>query len=77
MRQGEVGSAAQVSRTLIAIGLVFLIAGLVARFGPHGVFGHLPGDFAWRIGRTRIFLPLGSSLLISLVITLVLWLLSR
>ncbi|MDA8390941.1 MAG: DUF2905 domain-containing protein [Gammaproteobacteria bacterium] len=65
------------SRALIIIGLVFLVAGAVARLGPRGVFGHLPGDFAWRIGHVRIFVPLGSSLLVSLIFTLVLWLLRR
>ncbi|MDA8360798.1 MAG: DUF2905 domain-containing protein [Gammaproteobacteria bacterium] len=65
------------SRTLIVIGLVFLVAGVIARLGPRGVLGHLPGDFAWRIGHVRIFLPLGSSLLVSVLITLVLWLVRR
>ena len=65
------------SRILIALGLVFLVAGLIARMGPKGVWGHLPGDFAWRIGHVRVFLPLGSSLLASILLALILWLLGR
>ncbi len=39
---------------------------------------HLPGDFAFRIGNTRIYLPLASSLLLSVVVTLLLnWLARR
>ncbi len=39
--------------------------------------GKLPGDLVFGKGRNKIYLPLTSSLLISAVITLVLWIIRR
>jgi hypothetical protein len=54
-------------RWLIVFILAFLIfsglRGWLERIG----LGKLPGDFHWRIGRREIYLPLASSLLLSLI----------
>ncbi len=54
-------------RWLIVFVLAFLIfsglRGWLERIG----LGKLPGDFHWRIGRREIYLPLASSLLLSLI----------
>jgi Protein of unknown function (DUF2905) len=54
-------------RWLIVFVLAFLIfsglRGWLERIG----LGRLPGDFQWRIGRREIYLPLASSLLLSLI----------
>ncbi len=55
---------------LIAAGLVWLVAG---RLG----LGHLPGDIVIERGNFRFYLPLGTSLLISAVLTLIFWVLGR
>ncbi len=39
--------------------------------------GRLPGDFAWRGKNSAVYFPLGSSLLLSVLLTLLLYILSR
>ena len=59
-----------IGAALIAAGLLWLAAG---RLG----LGHLPGDIVIERGNFRLYLPLGTSVLISIVLTLVLWIASR
>ncbi len=62
------------SRTLIIIGLVLLGIGLLwPLFEKIGV-GRLPGDFLLESPRTKFYFPLTSSLLLSLVLSAILWL---
>jgi len=66
-------------RMLVYIGLVIVVVGLLISLGDKLPvrFGRLPGDFVFR-GRNSVFyFPLMTSLLLSLVLTLVLWLLRR
>lgn len=67
------------ARLLIFLGLLLVIAGgLVYVLGLVGVsFGHLPGDFAWRRKNLAVYFPLGTSIVISVVLTLVLYLIAR
>jgi hypothetical protein len=37
----------------------------------------MPGDFAWRGKNAQVYLPLGTSILISVVLTLVFWIISH
>ena len=69
----------ELGRILIAVGLLMAIAGLVLLLaGRLGIpLGHLPGDFAWRGRNVRVYFPLGTSILISIVLSLVLYLLSH
>ena len=55
-----------------ALGLILLIAG---RFNLP--IGRLPGDFLYRGKRTTVYFPLATSLALSLLLTLVLYLVSR
>jgi hypothetical protein len=67
-----VGKALLVAGLVIAaVGAALLIAG---RMG--WPLGRLPGDFAWRGRRVSIFFPLGTSILVSLVLSLLLYLIS-
>ena len=66
-------------RTLIAIGIVLVIAGLVLTLGARLPFriGRLPGDITVR-GRNSVFyFPLATCLLLSLVLSIVMWVLKR
>ena len=67
------------ARLLITLGLLLLLAGAVVYLlGFLGIsFGHLPGDFAWRRRNVSIYVPLGTCILISVLLTLILYLLSR
>ncbi len=66
-------------RFLIGAGLVFLLGGLlVLGLERAGLpFGRLPGDLSYRGKNVRIFAPLGTSLLLSVLLSLVLYLLAR
>jgi hypothetical protein len=57
---------------IVVIGLVLLLAGRL-----HLPLGRLPGDFVFRGKHSVVFLPLATCLVLSVVISLVLWLLSR
>ena len=67
------------ARILVGLGLMLVLAGavvyLLGRFGIP--LGHLPGDFAWRRKNVAVYFPLGTSVLLSILLTLVLYLLSR
>jgi len=58
--------------TLVVIGVVLLLAG---RFGLP--LGRLPGDMAYKGRHTTVYFPLGTSILISIALTIALYLLSR
>jgi hypothetical protein len=64
-------------RFLIAIGLLILIVGIawpvVSRLG----LGRLPGDIVIHRGGTTIYFPLTTCLVISVVLSLVIWVINR
>ena len=65
-----------IARLLIALGILLVLVGLAWQFLPWRP-GRLPGDFAWGKGNVRVFLPCGTSLLLSVALTLLLWLLAK
>lgn len=69
----------QVGKLLVGIGLLLALIGvLVMVAGRTGLpLGRLPGDFAYRGKHVSVYFPLGTCILISVVVTLVLYLLSR
>ncbi len=64
-------------RWLITLGIVLVVAGLLWPLLQRVGLGRLPGDFVIERGNFRLYLPLGTSILISVVLSLVLWLLNR
>jgi hypothetical protein len=66
-------------RLLIGVGLVLLIAGgLLLLLGRTGFpLGRLPGDISYRGRNVSVYFPLGTSILLSVVLSLVFYLLSR
>jgi hypothetical protein len=71
---------AALGRTLIALGLLLVALGvllvLADRF-PGLRLGRLPGDLSVARPGFRLYFPLATSILVSVVLSLVLWLLSR
>ena len=65
------------SRTLILFGLVLVAAGLLWPFIAKLGLGRLPGDIVIERENFTFYLPLGTSLLISVVLSLIFWLLGR
>jgi len=65
------------ARALVIFGLVLVALGLMwPLFGKLGL-GRLPGDIVIETPNVRIYIPLMTSLLISLALSLVLWLVDR
>lgn len=57
---------------LVVIGGALLLAGRIGL-----PLGRLPGDFAWRGKNTQVYFPLGTSILLSIILTVVFWLISH
>jgi hypothetical protein len=66
-----------VGRLLIILGVVLVALGVlwlwIARLG----FGRLPGDIVIERENFRLYIPIVTSLIISVVISAILWLLNR
>ena len=69
----------ELGKTLLGLGiLIAVVGGVLMLAGRFGVpLGRLPGDFAWRGKNVSVFLPLGTSILLSVVLTVVLYVVSR
>jgi hypothetical protein len=63
-------------RTLIIAGLILLAAGLLVSFVPKlpAWLGRLPGDIAFKRGNFSFFFPLATCLLLSTIISFIIWL---
>jgi len=64
-------------RFLVILGLVLVVVGLLLPFLGKLGLGRLPGDIVIERDGFRLYIPLMTSLLVSLVLTLVLWLINR
>ena len=67
-------------KVLIAIGLVFVAAGIIVLLGERFSFfrmGRLLGDIVYRRGNFSFYFPWVTSLLVSLLLTLLFWLFGR
>ena len=64
-------------RFLIILGLLVAVVGVVLATGNRLNLGRLPGDIAWRRGNFGCYFPLMTSIILSVLLTLVLWLFRR
>lgn len=66
-------------RWLIVAGLLIAVVGLVIQFAPGLLhwFGRLPGDIRIENEHSKVFIPITSMILISVVLTIILNLLRR
>ena len=62
---------------VVVAGLGVAAIGLLLVVGSHLGLGRLPGDIAYRGKNVRVFVPLASSIVISIVLTVVLNLIFR
>jgi DUF2905 family protein len=68
----------QLGRLLVIVGLVLLVVGAALMLGPRVPWlGRLPGDILIERPGLRFYFPLTTCLLLSLLLTGVLWLLRR
>jgi len=66
-----------IPKLLVIVGLVLVVAGLawplIARIG----LGRLPGDIVIERHNFHLYIPIATSLLISVVLSIIVWLLNR
>lgn len=58
---------------LIIAGAVLVLVGALVQFAPWTVswFGRLPGDIRYESGTTRVYIPITSMILVSLILSLI------
>jgi hypothetical protein len=59
-------------RLIIVVGLAVVVVGIIVSFARTLRLGSLPGDLHWSGRGWQIWVPLGTSLLLSLVLTIIL-----
>jgi Protein of unknown function (DUF2905) len=65
------------TRWLIILGVVLIVAGLLWPWITKLGLGRLPGDIVVERENFRLYLPLTTSILISVALSLIFWLLNR
>ncbi len=65
------------SRFPIVLGIVFIVAGVLYPLVQKLSLGRLPGDIGIERETYRVYIPLGTSILISVVLTPIFWLVNR
>jgi hypothetical protein len=64
-------------KLLIGAGVVLILVGLAWLVGERIGLGRLPGDIIIERGNFRFYLPIATSLIISIVLSIALWLFNR
>ena len=68
----------ELGRVLLVVGGLLVVAGLVLTFSGRVPFlGKLPGDIAYRRGNFTFYFPIVTSIVLSLLLTGLLWLFRR
>jgi hypothetical protein len=69
----------ELGKLLLLLGGVIIVIGVVLLFAGrlHLPVGRLPGDFVYRGKNTVFYFPLGTSILLSIILSLIFWLFSR
>jgi len=69
----------QTGKILIIAGLVLLVAGLIVYFAGNklGWLGHLPGDIRIERENFKLYIPIATMLLVSIVLSLIIYLIRK
>ncbi|WP_309939297.1 DUF2905 domain-containing protein [Aureibacter tunicatorum] len=68
------------AKTLIIIGILLIIAGLtfyIPGFNIWNWLGRLPGDFSYKSKNMQFYFPLGTSILLSILLSAIFWIISK
>lgn len=66
------------AKFLIIAGITLLVAGLIMLFAPRFPFpGKLPGDIVIDKGNFKMFIPITTSIIISIVLSLILYFINK
>jgi hypothetical protein len=66
-----------VARFLVVLGILLVLTGLLWPYLTRLGVGRLPGDILIEHGNFRLYLPIMTSLIVSIVLSVVLWFLGR
>ena len=70
--------AHEIGKTVMIAGIILVVVGLaLTLFDRIPLFGKLPGDIHIRRGNFHLYFPLATSIALSVLVTLVLWIVSR
>ena len=69
----------ELGKLLLLLGAALIVPGALLYFGGRLPFrlGRLPGDITWRGEHSTLYFPIMTCLILSLVLSLLLWLLSH
>jgi len=62
---------------VIMLGVAVIVVGLLIYMGALSWFGRLPGDIRFSGERARVYIPITSMLIVSLVLSLIMYVLRR
>lgn len=65
------------SKILIFLGIILVVAGLLMLGAEKLGLGRLPGDIVLERDGFRLYLPITTSIIVSLALSLIFWLISR
>ena len=68
---------APIGRSLLVVGLVLAGIGLLLMTGTGLPLGRLPGDIRFQRDGVTVFIPLGTMLVVSVVLSLLVWVFGR
>jgi len=66
-----------IARLLVVVGLLLVALGLLWPIIDKIGLGRLPGDIMIERGNFRLYIPLATSLLVSVILSLILWIANR
>jgi hypothetical protein len=67
----------RMARFLIFLGLILVVAGLLWPYIDKLGLGRLPGDLTFTRGNTTLYVPIMTSIVLSVLLSAVLWLIGR
>ncbi|MCX6998972.1 MAG: DUF2905 family protein [Candidatus Sumerlaeota bacterium] len=68
----------QLGKTLIFTGIILIVVGVLLLLMPHiPILGRLPGDIHLKGRRWSFYFPVATSILLSIILTLLLWLINH
>jgi hypothetical protein len=62
---------------LVGLGALLIVLGILAWTGLLSWFGRLPGDIRIARDNVHVYVPITSMILVSIVVSLILWLINR